>query len=158
MLYDVKMTVNGAAVAGQVEARTLLAQFIREHLRLTGTHVGCDTTQCGCCVVHVDGVAVKSCTMLAVQAVGRSITTIEGLARGGKLTAVQQAWCKLDVPQCGYCQGGQILCATALLAAKPRPTDADIDSAMSGNFCRCASYTRIRQAIHAAAGQPTAAS
>ncbi len=152
------LNVNGAVHAVDLDDNTPLLWALRDTLGLVGTKYGCGIGECGACTVLLDGEAVKSCGLSLKKVGSAKVTTIEGLARGGKLTAVQQAWCKLDVPQCGYCQGGQILCATALLAAKPRPTDADIDSAMSGNFCRCASYTRIRQAIHAAAGQPTAAS
>jgi len=123
---------------------------LREKLGLTGTHVGCDTSQCGACVVHVNGEAVKSCTMLALQADGVQVTTIEGL-QSPSAKAVQAAWIELQVPQCGYCQSGQIMSATALLEKNAAPTDADIDAAMSGNICRCATYSRIRAAIHAAA-------
>ena len=149
----VSMTVNGKPVSADVDSRTLLVQFLRETLRLTGTHVGCDTSQCGCCVVHVDGVAMKSCTMLAVQAEGKAITTIEGLkSPDGTLHAVQQAWIAAQVPQCGYCQSGQIMAATALINAVGRPSEAQIDAAMT-NLCRCGTYPRIRKAILAATGQ-----
>jgi isoquinoline 1-oxidoreductase alpha subunit len=126
---------------------------LRDSLGLVGTKYGCGIAQCGACTVHLDGEATKSCSLAIQDVGGAKVTTIEGLAAAGKLTAVQQAWCKLDVAQCGYCQGGQIMCATALLAATPQPTDADIDAAMSGNYCRCATYTRIREAIHAAAAR-----
>ncbi len=148
MLYDVKMTVNGAAVAGQVEARTLLAQFIREHLRLTGTHVGCDTTQCGCCVVHVDGVAVKSCTMLAVQAVGRSITTIEGLAAAdGTLHPMQEAFREHHGLQCGFCTPGMVMMAVDIARRKPGADEKTVRHELEGNICRCTGYQGIVEAI-----------
>ena len=146
----VAMTVNGKAVTGDIDPRTLLVQFLREELRLTGTHVGCDTSQCGACVVHVNGKAVKSCTVFAWQIDGAQVTTIEGLSPQGT-HPVQRAWVELDVPQCGFCQSGQIMSAAALLAQKATPTDADIDAAMAGNICRCGTYQRIRAAIHRAA-------
>jgi len=146
MSVKFSFTINGKSVEGDVEDRTLLVQYIRENLGLTGTHVGCDTTQCGCCTVHIDGTPMKSCTMLAVQADGCEVTTIEGLdSREGK--AIQAAWDELAVAQCGYCQSGQIMSATALLKTNPTPNDADIDAALSGNICRCATYTRIRNAV-----------
>ena len=148
----VTMTVNGKAATGDVEDRTLLVHFLREHLRLTGTHVGCDTSQCGACVVHVDGRAVKSCTMLAAQAEGAKVTTIEGLKQGDTLHRVQQAWIAEQVPQCGYCQSGQIMAAVGLLNANPAPSDAEIDAAMQ-NVCRCGTYGRIRAAIHSIAAK-----
>ncbi|NQX01378.1 (2Fe-2S)-binding protein, partial [bacterium] len=130
---------------------TPLLWVLRDHLDLAGTKYGCGMGLCGACTVHLDGLAVRSCS-LPVSAVGaRKVTTIEGLATEGKLTPLQQTWCDLDVAQCGYCQAGQIMAATALLAEKPQPSDADIDAAMSGNLCRCATYKRIRQAIHTAA-------
>src|SRR5476649_902171 len=146
------LNVNGTSHSVDVTEDTPLLWVLRDTLGLVGTKYGCGIGECGACTVHLDGVAAKSCGVSVKDAAAARITTIEGLAPGGKLTALQQAWCALDVAQCGYCQGGQIMCATALLAAKPKPTDADIDDAMSGNYCRCASYTRIRQAIHAAAG------
>ncbi len=118
-MVTVSMTVNGRQVSGEVEPRTLLSDFLRYNLNLTGTHVGCDTSQCGCCVVHLDGDSVKACTLLAAQVEGASVTTIEGLAQGGKLTPVQQAWIEEDVAQCGYCQAGQIMTAAALLKRNP---------------------------------------
>jgi len=143
--------VNGKPRTAEVAEDTPLLWVLRDHLDLVGTKFGCGLGLCGACTVHVDGKAVRSCS-LPVAAVGeKKVTTIEGLATDGKLTAVQQAWCDLDVAQCGYCQAGQIMCATALLTEKSKPTDADIDSAMSGNLCRCATYKRIRQAIHTAA-------
>ncbi|MEI6862577.1 MAG: (2Fe-2S)-binding protein [Verrucomicrobiota bacterium] len=144
------LNINGSARAVDVADNTPLLWVLRDTLGLIGTKFGCGIGECGACTVHLDGSPAKSCSFTVKEAANAKITTIEGLAPDGKLTALQQAWCKLDVSQCGYCQGGQLMCATALLAAKPRPTDADIDNAM-GNICRCATYTRIRQAIHAAA-------
>ena len=127
-------------------------ELIREGLGLTGTHVGCDTSQCGSCTVHLNGRAVKACTVLAVQCNGDKVTTIEGLAApDGTLHALQEAWLEHQVPQCGYCQSGQIMSAVALLRDNPDPTDADIDAAMRGNICRCGAYGRIRAAIKSAA-------
>lgn len=146
-----QLNVNGTVHTVDVSEDTPLLWILRDTLGMVGTKYGCGIGECGACTVLVDGVAEKSCRLGLKKVSASKITTIEGLAVGGKLTPVQQAWCKLDVAQCGYCQGGQILCATALLAETPKPTDADIDGAMSGNFCRCHSYTRIRQAIHAAA-------
>jgi isoquinoline 1-oxidoreductase alpha subunit len=123
---------------------------IREQVGLTGTKYGCGVAQCGACTVHIDGAPVRSCAMPASAAAGKKITTIEGLAAGGKLTKLQQAWIAHDVPQCGYCQSGMIMAAAALLKAKPKPTDADIDAAMT-NICRCGTFVEVRKAIHAAA-------
>lgn len=143
--------VNGQARSAEVAEDTPLLWVLRDHLDLVGTKFGCGMGLCGACTVHLDGKAVRSCS-LPVSAVGEAkVTTIEGLAQDGKMTPVQEIWCKLDVAQCGYCQAGQIMCATALLSEKPKLTDEDIDSAMSGNLCRCATYKRIRQAIHTAA-------
>jgi isoquinoline 1-oxidoreductase alpha subunit len=150
------LNVNGALHAVDLDGNTPLLWVLRDTLGLVGTKYGCGIGECGACTVLLDGNDVRSCRLSLKDIGSAKVTTIEGLARDGKLTAVQQAWCQLDVAQCGYCQGGQILCATALLASKPKPTDEDIDNAMSGNFCRCNSYTRIRQAIHAAAAQPAA--
>jgi isoquinoline 1-oxidoreductase alpha subunit len=147
------LNINGRPQTAEVAEDTPLLWVLRDHLDLVGTKFGCGMSLCGACTVHVDGAAVRSC-VLPVSTVGdKKVVTIEGLATDGKLTAVQKAWCDLDVAQCGYCQAGQIMCATALLAEKSQPTDEDIDSAMSGNLCRCATYTRIRQAIHTAAGK-----
>ncbi len=148
------LNVNGQARKVEAEEDTPLLWVLRDHLDLVGTKFGCGMSLCGACTVHVNGEAVRSC-VTPVSSVGeKKVVTIEGLAGDGKvLTAVQQAWCDLDVAQCGYCQAGQIMCATALLRQKPKPTDEDIDQAMSGNLCRCATYTRIRQAIHTAAAQ-----
>ena len=145
----VSLTVNDRDVELEIEPSTLLVELLRERLDLTGTHVGCDTSQCGACVVHVDGVSVKSCSMLAVEAAGRSVTTIEGLP-GTATHPVQRAWTELSVPQCGYCQSGMIMAATAMLAENPAPSDADIERHMS-NLCRCGSYQMVRTAIRQAA-------
>ncbi len=143
--------LNGQPRTAEVAEDTPLLWVLRDHLDLVGTKYGCGMGLCGACTVHLDGKPVRSCS-LPVSAVGEAkVTTIEGLATDGKLTVVQQTWCDLDVAQCGYCQAGQIMCATALLVEKPKPTDADIDTAMSGNLCRCATYTRIRAGIHHAA-------
>lgn len=147
------LQVNGSPRTAEVAEDTPLLWVLRDHLDLVGTKYGCGMGLCGACTVHVDGKPVRSCS-LPVSAVGeREVTTIEGLAGDGKLTALQQVWCDLDVAQCGYCQAGQIMSAAALLTEKPDPTDADIDVAMSGNLCRCATYKRIRQAIHTAASK-----
>lgn len=147
------LQVNGQPRTVEVAEDTPLLWVLRDHLDLVGTKFGCGMSLCGACTVHLDGQAVRAC-VTPVSAVGaRKVTTIEGLATNGKLTALQQAWCDLDVAQCGYCQAGQIMCATALLNEKPNPTDEDIDLAMSGNLCRCATYTRIRKAIHTAAAK-----
>ena len=150
MSVQISITVNGKAVTASVDPRTLLVQFIRENLELTGTHVGCDTAQCGACTVHLNGSPVRSCSIPASAVAGQKITTVEGLANGAVLSALQQAWIDHDVAQCGYCQAGQLMTATALLKQHPNPTDAQIDQVMT-NFCRCGTYVRIRKAIHAAA-------
>jgi isoquinoline 1-oxidoreductase alpha subunit len=134
-----------------VDPATPLLWVLRDHLNLVGTKYGCGIAQCGACTVHVDGKATRSCVLPVSALQNQRVTTIEGLAQNGQLTSVQAAWIEHDVPQCGYCQAGQIMSATALLAANPHPTDADIDEAMSGNLCRCGTYLRIRKAIHAAA-------
>lgn len=145
--------VNGRPRTAEVAEDTPLLWVLRDHLDFVGTKFGCGMGLCGACTVHVDGKPVRSCS-LPVSALGdKRVTTIEGLAESSKLTPLQQVWCDLDVAQCGYCQAGQIMCAAALLAEKAKPTDADIDSAMSGNLCRCATYKRIRQAIHTAAAK-----
>lgn len=147
------LDVNGTPRTAEVAEDTPLLWVLRDHLDLVGTKFGCGMSLCGACTVHVDGKAVRSCS-LPVSAVGAAkVTTVEGLADAGKLTALQQAWCDLDVAQCGYCQAGQIMSAAALLAEKPKPTDEDIDTAMAGNLCRCATYKRIREAIHTAAAK-----
>ena len=147
----ISISVNGVDHASEVEPRTLLAHYIREHLKLTGTNIGCDTSSCGACTVHLDGEAVKSCTILAVQADGCAVTTIEGLSPD-RSHPVQKAWLALDVPQCGYCQSGMIMAAVALLARKPKPTNEDIDESIT-NICRCGTYARVRAAILEAAKQ-----
>ena len=148
----VTLNVNGKIHEVDVDPDMPLLWAIRDGIGLTGTKYGCGIAMCGACTVHLDGKAVRSCSMPVSAAAGRRVTTIENVAstRAGK--AVQNAWEKLDVVQCGYCQSGQIMSATALLTEKPRPTDADIDAAMAGNVCRCATYVRIRAAIKSAAG------
>jgi isoquinoline 1-oxidoreductase subunit alpha len=146
----VSLTVNGIAHNVDVEGDTPLLWVLRDTIGMTGTKYGCGIAQCGACTVHVDGVAMRSCSVPVSVVVGKQITTIEGLAVNGKLTAVQQAWLDNDVPQCGYCQSGMIMAVTALLAQKAKPTDADIDAAIT-NICRCGTYQQIRAAIHAAA-------
>ncbi len=143
--------VNGKARTVETAPETPMLWVIRDQLDLVGTKFGCGIGMCGACTIHLNGTPVRGC-QTPIAAVGdQKVTTIEGLATDGKLNDVQQAWCDLDVAQCGYCQAGQIMCATALLAEKPKPTDADIDAAMSGNLCRCATYFRIRAGIHRAA-------
>ena len=146
----VALTINGQSHNVDVEPDTPLLWVLRDTLGMTGTKYGCGIAQCGACTVHVDGAAVRSCSMPVSAAAGRQIATIESLAAGGKLSAVQQAWLDHDVPQCGYCQSGMIMAVTALLKEKPKPTDADIDAAIT-NICRCGTYQQIRAAIHAAA-------
>jgi isoquinoline 1-oxidoreductase alpha subunit len=145
-----KLTVNGKALDVDVAEDTPLLWVLRDSLGMTGTKYGCGMALCGACTVHIDGVATRSCITPANAVAGKSITTIEGLS-ADRSHPVQQAWMELDVPQCGYCQSGQIMSAAALLAQKPAPTDADIDTAMAGNLCRCGTYVRIRKAIHRAA-------
>ena len=148
----VSMRVNGKAVAGDVEGRTLLVDFLREGLGLTGTHVGCDTSQCGACVVHVDGVAVKSCAMLALEAAGAEVTTIEGMAApDGTLGAVQQAFQDNHGLQCGFCTPGMVMTAADLLKKNPDPTEAEIRAGLEGNICRCTGYHNIVKSVQAAA-------
>ena len=150
MAVPIKVTVNGKTHESEVEPRELLVSYLREVLSLTGTHVGCDTSNCGACTIVIDGLAVKSCTVLAVQADGADITTIEGLDPKGQ-HPLQRAWVAEQVPQCGYCQSGQIMQAAALLNANPSPSDADIVDSMRGNICRCMAYIRIKKAIKRAA-------
>jgi isoquinoline 1-oxidoreductase alpha subunit len=152
----VTLTINGEVVTREVDARTLLVHFIREQAGLTGTHVGCDTGQCGACTVHVDGQPVRGCVTPLAAVGDKEVTTIEGLA-GKVADAVRAAWLEVDVVQCGYCQSGQIMAAAALLAANPKPSEAEIDTAMNGNLCRCGTYPRIRAGIHAAAKRLAAA-
>jgi aerobic-type carbon monoxide dehydrogenase small subunit (CoxS/CutS family) len=147
-----RLRINGRGRLVDVEPETPLLWVLRDTLRLTGTKYGCGVGACGACTVHLDGVAVRSC-VTEISSVGeRSVTTIEGLAQTAS-ALVQRAWVEEDVPQCGYCQAGQIMQAAALLRENPGPTDADIDSAMTGNLCRCGTYDRIRRAIHRAAGK-----
>src|SRR5476651_1979795 len=147
-------TLNGKTVSVTTEPDTPLLWVIRDDIGLTGTKFGCGVAQCGACTVHVDGQAMRSCVTPLSAVGGRKVTTIEGLqSRAAK--AVQKAWVDLDVVQCGYCQSGQIMSATVLLEGKPKPSDTDIDRAMAGNICRCATYQRIRAAIHAASSQLT---
>jgi isoquinoline 1-oxidoreductase alpha subunit len=151
------LKVNGKTSTVDVPPDMPLLWVLRDVLDLKGTKFGCGIAQCGACTVHVKGSPVRSCSTRVADVAGLDITTIEGLSPDGK-HPLQIAWQDLDVPQCGYCQAGQIMSAAALLASKPKPTDADIDTAMSGNICRCATYTRIRAAIHKAAGNPPAES
>ena len=150
-MISVSMTVNGKAVSAQVDPRTLLVQFIRENLRLTGTHVGCDTSQCGACVVHVDGRAIKSCTALAASLQGAHVTTIEGVAHDGKLHPMQQAFQDNHGLQCGFCTPGMIMAAEGLLRRNPSPSDEEIRSALAGNLCRCTGYVKILESVKSAA-------
>ena len=147
----VSMTVNGKAVSADVEARTLLVQYLREHLGLTGTHIGCDTSQCGACVVHVDGKSAKSCTMLAVQAQGAKVTTIEGLATDGKLHPMQEAFRENHGLQCGFCTPGMVMSAIDLVQNNPKPNEHDVREWLEGNICRCTGYHNIVKAILAGA-------
>ena len=147
MKISVSLTVNGKPVAAEVEARTLLVQFLRENLELTGTHVGCDTAQCGACTILVDGKAVKSCNMLAVQAQGADVTTIEGLAPNGELHPMQEAFRRHHGLQCGFCTPGMVLTAVGLAAQNKNPSEAQIREALDGNFCRCTGYHNIVKAV-----------
>jgi aerobic carbon-monoxide dehydrogenase small subunit len=148
----VTMTVNGHSVGGEVEGRTLLVDFLREGLGLTGTHVGCDTSQCGACTVHVDGAPVKACTMLALEAQGASVTTIEGMAApDGTLTPLQAAFREHHGLQCGFCTPGMIMSAAALLKETPKPTETEVRHWLEGNLCRCTGYNNIVKAVLAAA-------
>ena len=153
-MSQVSMTVNGKPASGDVEGRTLLVEFIRENLGLTGTHVGCDTSQCGTCVVHVDGKAVKACTMFAAEAEGAEVTTIEGMAAAdGSLGTLQQAFQDHHGLQCGFCTPGMVMSAAALLQDNPSPSEAEIRDYLEGNICRCTGYHNIIKAIMAASGQ-----
>jgi carbon-monoxide dehydrogenase small subunit len=147
----VTITVNGQMVSAEVEPRLLLVQFLRENLRLTGTHVGCDTSQCGACVVHVDGNSVKSCTMLAVQANGAEVRTIEGLATNGALHPMQQAFHEHHALQCGFCTPGMVMSAMDLISRNPNPNEHEIRTWLVGSFCRCTGYHNIVKAIQAGA-------
>ena len=149
---QVSMTVNGRPVSGEVEGRTLLVDFLREGLRLTGTHVGCDTAQCGACVVHVDGVAVKSCNVFALDLEGAEVRTIEGMANpDGSLGVIQAAFQQNHGLQCGFCTPGMVMSAAALLKENPTPTEAEIRAYLEGNICRCTGYHNIVKSIQAAA-------
>jgi carbon-monoxide dehydrogenase small subunit len=148
------MTVNGKTVSGEVKGNTLLTEFLREDLRLTGTHVGCDTSQCGACVVHVNGEAVKSCTMFAAEADGAEVKTIEGMANAdGSLSVIQQAFQDYHGLQCGFCTPGMVMSAAALLKENPKPSEAEVRDYLEGNICRCTGYHNIVRAIMAASGQ-----
>ena len=146
----ITLTINGRTQQVDVDPNTPLLWVIREQVGLTGTKYGCGLAQCGACTVHIDGAAVRSCVLPVSAVAGKPITTIEGLAQGATLHKVQKAWVDLDVPQCGYCQSGMIMAVVALLRDKPRPTDADIDAAIT-NICRCGTFQQVREAIHAAA-------
>ncbi len=149
---SVSLTVNGRKVSAEIEARTLLVQLLREKLGLTGTHVGCDTSQCGACVVHVNGTSIKSCTILAVQCEGTDVLTIEGLAQGDKLHPMQEAFREHHGLQCGFCTPGMVMSAVDLLKNKPKPTEREIREWLEGNICRCTGYHNIVKAIQACAG------
>ena len=152
MTINVAMTVNGKAASGKVEARTLLVQFLREHLGMTGTHVGCDTSQCGACVVHIDGKSVKSCTILAVQAEGAKVLTIEGLAESAeKLHPMQEAFREHHALQCGFCTPGMVMNAIDFAKGNGNPSEQQIREALDGNLCRCTGYHNIVKAIAAGA-------
>ena len=151
MSLNVSMTVNGNAVSAEAENRTLLVEFLRENLRLTGTHVGCDTSQCGACVVHVNGRSVKACTMLAVQAEGADVVTIEGLADNGTLHPMQEAFRENHGLQCGFCTPGMVMSALDLVARHPDPTETEVREWLEGNLCRCTGYHNIVKSILAGA-------
>jgi carbon-monoxide dehydrogenase small subunit len=146
-MAKIEMTVNGVKQSGEVEDRTLLVNFLRDELKLTGTHIGCDTSQCGCCTVHVLGRAVKSCSMLAVQANGAEVLTIEGMAKNGKLHPIQRAFTECHGLQCGFCTPGMIMATAGLLKDNPNPTDAEIEHGLEGNLCRCTGYINIVKAV-----------
>ncbi len=151
-MVEINMTVNGQQRSGSVEGRTLLSDFLRDQLKLTGTHVGCDTSQCGACVIHADGVAVKACAIFAWEADGAEITTIEGLAEAdGSMSPIQQAFQDYHGLQCGFCTPGMVMSAAALLKENPDPTEAEIRDYLEGNICRCTGYHNIVKAIQAAA-------
>ena len=157
-MTQVSLTVNGKAVSGDVEGRTLLSDFLRTDLYLTGTHIGCDTSQCGACVVHVNGVAVKSCTMFAAEADGADVGTIEGQANAdGSLNVIQQAFQDHHGLQCGFCTPGMVMTTAALLKENPKPTETEVRAHLEGNICRCTGYHNIVKAILAASGQDVSA-
>lgn len=145
------LKINGKSLLVDVDPSTPILWVLRDNLKMLGTKFGCGMAQCGACTIHIDGVAMRSCVYPVSAVEGQSITTIEGLAEGGEMNKIQKAWLELDVPQCGYCQAGQIMSATALLKENANPTDQDIDDAMQGNICRCGTYTRIKKAIKTAA-------
>ena len=157
-MTTVEMTVNGKPVSAKVEGRTLLVQYLREGLGLTGTHVGCDTSQCGACVVHVDGKPVKSCTVFAMDVAGADVKTIEGMANAdGSLGTIQQAFQDHHGLQCGFCTPGMVMSSAALLAENPKPTEAEVRHYLEGNICRCTGYHNIIKAVLSASGQTIAA-
>jgi carbon-monoxide dehydrogenase small subunit len=156
-MIPISITVNGKVRKGQVEPRLLLVHFLREHLNLTGAHVGCDTSQCGACTVLIDGRSAKSCTVFAVQADGSEVTTIEGLARDGELHPLQEGFWEEHGLQCGYCTPGMIMAAADLLARNPNPSDEEIRHGLEGNLCRCTGYHNIVEAVKAAAGSEVTA-
>jgi len=151
MANKISVSVNGKTHSGEVEARTLLVDYLRENLSLTGTHIGCDTSSCGACTVHVDGKAVKSCTMLAVQADGCEVTTVEGLSTNGELHPIQEGFKEEHGLQCGFCTPGMMMTATDLLKRNPNPSEHEIRDALEGNFCRCTGYHNIVKSIQHAA-------
>jgi carbon-monoxide dehydrogenase small subunit len=151
MKHKISVTVNGVAREAEVESRLLLVHFLRENLRLTGTHIGCDTSHCGVCTVLLDGQPVKSCTVLAVQADGREVRTVEGLEQGGKLHPIQEAFTEKHALQCGFCTPGMLMTCSALLEANKRPSEEEIRRAISGNLCRCTGYLNIVKAVQHAA-------
>ena len=157
-MTQISMTVNGKSVSHDVEGNTLLSGFLREDLRLTGTHIGCDTSQCGACVVHVNGQAVKSCTMFAIEADGAEVSTIEGQANSdGSLNVIQQAFQDHHGLQCGFCTPGMVMSAAALLKENPKPSESEVREYLEGNICRCTGYHNIVKAIMVASGQDVSA-
>ena len=152
-LVKVSITVNGVTQSGDVEPRTLLVHYLRDHLQLTGTNIGCDTSSCGACTVHLDGEAVKSCTVLAVQADGGAVTTIEGLSKDGEMHPMQQAFMENHGLQCGYCTPGMVMAAISLLQENPKPTEEDVRLGLEGNLCRCTGYHNIVKSVLAAASK-----
>ena len=157
-MSKVTMTVNGKSVSAETEGRTLLSSYLREGLGLTGTHIGCDTSQCGACVVHIDGMAVKSCSVFAQDVAGSKVTTIEGMANAdGSLGVIQQAFQDHHGLQCGFCTPGMVMTSAALLANNPKPSEADVRHGLEGNICRCTGYHNIVKAVMAASGQDVAA-
>lgn len=149
----VSITVNGVTQSGDVEPRTLLVHYLRDHLQLTGTNIGCDTSSCGACTVHLDGEAVKSCTVLTVQADGGAVTTIEGLSKDGEMHPMQQAFMENHGLQCGYCTPGMVMAAISLLKENPKPTEEDVRLGLEGNLCRCTGYHNIVKSVLAAASK-----